>query len=300
MMDRETLIEQIREANLTCFEDAALADRVDDLAPLIKPAIRAIPEAVDDEDEIPLGASKLGGRPDLPVGRRWPVVDDVLLQFMGQFRLSEAATLDESGLLPDEGLLYFFFDGLLTGYLEGDFRDRCRVLYSKAPVDDLRRVGAPRHPESQAFHLFAPCRVTFEKTLTLPPSVELTSDILPPVYPVDFRNDAQIMTYQDLRRMLWDPGTQFLGHVIEMQAEEEKVMALQKKTPGRYVYQDDSITNKAELQQRLSELVLLFTAASEPEAEMNWGDGGLVYFWIEQADLENGNWDAVWASLASG
>ncbi len=299
-MDRQTLIEMMREANLTCFEDAALEDKVDDLAHLIQPAIRAIPTAVVDEDAIPLGASKLGGRPDLPVGSRWPIADDVLLQFIGQFRLSEVSAFDESGLLPDVGLLYLFFDGLLTGYLEGDFRDRCKVLHSKAPVADLRRVGAPRHPESQAFRLFAPCRVAFEESLTLPPSVELTSDILPTVYPVDFRNDAQIMTYQDLRRELWEPGTQFLGHVIEMQGEEEKVMALQKKTPGRYAYEGDSITHKEELRQRLADLVLLFTAASEEEAEMNWGDGGSVYFWIERADLENGNWEAVWASLTSG
>lgn len=37
-----------------------------------KPALRLFTEVVDDESDIPVGASKIGGLPDLPIGAEWP------------------------------------------------------------------------------------------------------------------------------------------------------------------------------------------------------------------------------------
>src|SRR5437870_1820334 len=39
------------------------------------------------EKSIPVGASKLGGGPDLPPGTSWPAIDGNPLSFLGQFNL---------------------------------------------------------------------------------------------------------------------------------------------------------------------------------------------------------------------
>ncbi len=285
---------------ISTLKEAGFEDKLEQLTPLIKTAVRVVPTAVEDEDEIPVGASKLGGRPDLPVGGQWPVVDGVLLEFVGQFRMEEVAPLDETGLLPKEGLLSFFFDGSLTGYLEGDFRDRCKVIYYAGPIEDLRRVGAPQRAPDNMFRMFSPCQVTFEQIATLPPSAELQGDLIPAVTPLPFDSREQLLDYQLLRGDVWDSGTQFLGHVVEVQGEEEKFDAIRKKYPERYVYEDYHYTHEDELQRRMQNLVLLFTATSAEEADMSWGDAGVVYYWIDKADLLAGNWDAVWASMTCG
>jgi uncharacterized protein YwqG len=299
-MDRATLTDALKEARLAGFDKAALYRYVEELKPLMRTAVRVLPEAAGAEEEIPLGASKLGGRPDLPAGTPWPVVDGILLEFVGQFRMEEVAPLDETGLLPRDGLLSFFFDGMLTGYVEGDFRDRCMVLQHNGPAGELTRTDPPEHLHGRAFRVFCPCRVAYEQTVNLPPSVEIFSDDLPAIHPVEFQEPETVMVYQDLRRRFWEPATQFLGNVVELQAEEEKFIALQRRYPGRYILRDGHVTHAEELAARLRDLVLLFTAASGSEAEIQWGDGGLVYFWMMRDDLASGRWDAVWATMVCG
>jgi uncharacterized protein YwqG len=275
---------------------------VEALEPLMRSAIRALPEAVEDDDEIPLGASKLGGRPDLPVGTPWPVVDEVLLEFVGQFRMSEAAPLDETGLLPEEGILYFFFDGMLTDYDQGRSPDRCKVLHV-GEDRVLQRLEVPEHDHGIFFSRYNPCRVTWTTTVNLPPYEEITdlggllTTILADM--VEFEETSHCWAYADVRRGLWDPGTQFLGNVVNLQGGEEKFAAIQKRFPGRYVYEDYTYTHAEEMKRKIGDLDLLFTASSEQDAGMSWGDNGMVYYWIARADLIAGRWDRVWAVMTS-
>lgn len=63
-----------------------------------------------------IGSSKWWGAPDLPAGSPYPVVPccedgdewDEPLTFLCQIRCEDIAALDNDGLLPHEGMLYFF------------------------------------------------------------------------------------------------------------------------------------------------------------------------------------------------
>ncbi|NNJ25646.1 hypothetical protein LzC2_17190 [Planctomycetes bacterium LzC2] len=123
-----------------------------------------------------LGASKLGGTPDLPAGFEWPINTDPdgknrPLDFLLQIDLAavrpaaEAAGVAES--LPSDGLLSFFYDlaeqpwGYDPAALNG-----FHVAYTPAGVPLTPTFRPPcEDDEDQSLIL---CRLTFRPTVTFP------------------------------------------------------------------------------------------------------------------------------------
>ncbi len=92
------------------------------------------------DDDLPLGASRMGGRPDLPPGEPWPSRDGWPLSFIVQVDL---ATVDTGGILPADGLLSLFYDAvdMPWGREEGD-EDGTVVLWTP-PGTPLERRDFP-------------------------------------------------------------------------------------------------------------------------------------------------------------
>jgi len=66
-----------------------------------------------EQDEVTMGASRLGGRPDLPPEFEWPYYEqDKPLEFLAQFNLKDLQDYDLLGDLPKEGMLSFFLHTL--------------------------------------------------------------------------------------------------------------------------------------------------------------------------------------------
>ena len=67
---------------------------------------------VSDDQQIPIGASKFGGSPDLPRSEPWPVNEQTgePLHFIAQINFSEVSGFDTEGELPSRGMLYLFYD----------------------------------------------------------------------------------------------------------------------------------------------------------------------------------------------
>ncbi len=129
--------EEIR-AQIHAFD---LDDYADPILKSVKNAIHIRREQVEDE-AIPIGASKLGGSPDVPPDFTWYTYQDTPLTFIGQFRLSEVAPHDVDHLLPERGMLYFFYEGNSFPY-EGDVSNATRVLYLPEEDVELRRIPHP-------------------------------------------------------------------------------------------------------------------------------------------------------------
>src|SRR4051812_7438146 len=81
-------------------------------------SIRLTAHATEHEDEIPIGASKLGGAPDLPAGYDWPLVDQSPLDFVAQINFAETAPYDLDYLLPTSGWFHVFFDNIRYSQFE--------------------------------------------------------------------------------------------------------------------------------------------------------------------------------------
>ncbi len=159
---------------------AALAERlranglarvVDAMLRLAQPAIRLNLTRVDDEARLALGASKVGGAPDLPAATPWPATSDgAPLPFIAQIRLADIASLDAACDLPHVGLLSFFYainqpDGALC---IADDPTAWRVLWTPDDAAALSRLATPTALTGAPDASFPACAVTFASRLTLP------------------------------------------------------------------------------------------------------------------------------------
>ncbi len=82
-------------------------ETLDRLTNLFRPGFWVV-DGEYEETDIPVGASKRGGYPDLLPSQRWPVYDQAPMQFLMQINLAEIAAHPCAGLLPTEGVLSFF------------------------------------------------------------------------------------------------------------------------------------------------------------------------------------------------
>lgn len=116
------------------------------------------------DEDIPVGASKSGGYPDLPPSISIPVLSGYTridnsdgsaeryeasaMQLVAQFNLSEMAKYDIDGKLPKYGMLYIFWSGEIliennrfcTYKIEGEHQDLFRIFYYDGDISLLKRT----------------------------------------------------------------------------------------------------------------------------------------------------------------
>ena len=90
------------------------------------------------DEKLPVGASKLFGAPDIFDGFEWPTIEvdgeEYDLSFVGQINLAEATKFDKDGILPKNGMLYFFYDLDEMPHDPSD-ANACRVIYHERDYD---------------------------------------------------------------------------------------------------------------------------------------------------------------------
>ena len=95
------------------------------------------------DEKLPIGASKLFGAPDIFDGFEWPTIEvdgeEYDLSFIGQINLAEATKFDKDGVLPKNGMLYFFYDLDEMPHDPSD-ESACRVIYHERD-DDLHAIS---------------------------------------------------------------------------------------------------------------------------------------------------------------
>jgi uncharacterized protein YwqG len=99
--ERDRAWEALR-ARLEAAAPASLREHID----LAEPSVRL--RAYLPDRRIPVGASKIGGRPDLASGTPWPKSNGAPMTFLAQVRLDEVAAVAPEGTVPTEGLLVVF------------------------------------------------------------------------------------------------------------------------------------------------------------------------------------------------
>ena len=145
-----------------------------DFAKLLKPMQKTSIRISYDENfngECPVGRSKIGGKPDLPLDFQWYYFRgksyeetiaslppgahkyinredarynaDLPLSFLAQINCEEIREFDKDKLLPSTGMLYFFYEiETMTWGFSGD-KGGARVYYYSGSVSDLYRTDFP-------------------------------------------------------------------------------------------------------------------------------------------------------------
>src|SRR5689334_23214374 len=133
--------DQMDESIHALIRESGLPRIADEIERLLQPSIRMQTQAAQ-EGGIAIGASKVGGAPDLPVAAAWPEWKGAPMSFLAQIRLRDIASLDARRLLPSDGLLSFFCDAedSVTG-LDSSEGEGWRVLFSQD--ESLRRAPFP-------------------------------------------------------------------------------------------------------------------------------------------------------------
>ena len=166
MIERNRL-ENERRAKMDFSEYAAERGREECLDELYKVRRNAIPLHFEEcsDDDIPIGSSKSGGLPDLPVEMPYPTLSGYTctnlrtgektryeasaMQLVLQIDLAEITEYDRDGKLPKSGMLYIFWSGELdlsdNRYYSYEFDDDntklFKVLYYDGDKSKLVRTA---------------------------------------------------------------------------------------------------------------------------------------------------------------
>lgn len=275
-----------REELEKLFAEADLGEKWPLLKPIIKDDVQ-LDISETDNANVPIGASKIGGLPDLPEGWIWDKDNEgKSMSFLAQLNLAEIATHDVTDKLPKKGMLYFFYDSEQStwGY---DTKDRgmFKVLYNPNTSAILTQRQYPDDIPDYARYTAAV--IAPRATINLP---SLQLDV-----PNKLFTEAEEDTYSDLRKSTI--RNKLLGYAEEIQSTMEKKCAL--VTNGLYVG-DGNAWETPEAQEIINQpndWILLLQLDSNEGCGMFWGDGGMLYFWIKEADLRQQNFDNVWLIL---
>jgi len=275
-------------ANLrNLFSAAGLSRIAPALAPLQAGSLRIKAQAVD-EQQLALGASKLGGQPDLPAGLAWPAWKGTPLGLVAQIHLDEVHAYPAAQVLPSSGWLYFFYDGRQQAFGDKpDDKGAWQVLYAAGGA--LQRQTAPAGLPAES--RYKACAVTFAPQATLPQN--------PPVFlpKLDWTSDEQTK-YEDLLEQHFSdrsaPRHRLLGHTDEIQDDMHQQAQLLSHGVA-----DDQDPRAAGLAAGTLDWQLLLQVDSDDQAGMRWGSAGRLYFLIEKAALAARRFDNVWMALQS-
>ena len=252
--------------------------------------------------QLPVGASKVGGGPDLPLDFEWPGNKGRPLNFLLQINLAVASGFDPSGRLPSNGLLSFFYDldEQPWGYDPND-QDGFRVVFSPSDVELGRR------PAAQSDYDVNECEVVLRSGVSLPNVGSIDFDRFDAEAKLSDEESNNFFEFADDVASLgssyahkYGGHHHLLGHSENVQGDMQTEAQL--VTNGLYCGDETGYNDPraAELKKHADDWLLLLQLDSDDEGGFMWGDAGMLYYWIRKQDLAQRIFDKTWMALQCG
>lgn len=283
------------------MQHLGVGEHTEQLRALRRPSIRLVVDADrdEDEDDSPIGASRIGGLPDLPPGVEWPRIEGRSLSFLAQIRLEELRGLPGAEELPASGLLVFFYDADgRTNYDEhGNWcwpvrhRGGTRVIHFEGDPAMFVRAAAPEQDPPTVFPAYPVLRSVGERMM--PPLESPFYEVLDDEAHDQswyFRFGRVVATGEDDRER---PIHRVLGYISELQGDP--YLEAHVHSSGRDFGDawDRNGARERALQREATQWRLLLQVDSEP-GDLLCQDGGYFYFLIREEDLRARRFDQVW------
>ncbi len=249
----------------------------------------------------------LGGTPLLPADFNYPTftgegtdgVKNRPLSFLAQIDCAEIHALDCDALLPDHGILSFFYeqDSQCWGREPADAG--CARAYWFGDADALRETPLP---DALAAEYRVPhIPVSLSQTRELPDYNELSESADIPELEDTVREDSAFDAYCKARSAIDSPARiKLLGYADIIQSDM-KSCCLKCSDPQYRAIDWGSVTDafRAEYHAEKAEWILLFQMDS-----LNWqgdslcfADDGRLYFYIRKSDLAKRDFSRIWMVL---
>jgi uncharacterized protein YwqG len=280
-----------------------LSKYFDKLQPLLRNTIRLCQKATD-ENNIAIGQSKIGGKPDLPIEINWVTETNIVettekkfiifnskkkeiitqpLSFIAQINLTETVRFDKENLLPNTGLLYFFYSAEQEAWgFDYNDKNKFKVIYWNGDLSQIKRTEFPSDLPDYA--RFKPC------------SLDIKSEVSVPSHGYEVYEDFTDSEDEKFWTQVYNDGNlnKLLGYSDNIQNDME--LECELVTNGLYCGDPSGYNDpraKA-LEPNAKNWRLLLQIDSNEENEMMWGDCGRLYFWIKKDDLLNKEFDKSW------
>jgi uncharacterized protein YwqG len=272
--------------------------------------VRLIPKSALDEDTSPIGATKLGGLPDLPVGAAWPIrpaysypqgKHDYLqdstripkpLSFLAQINLADVASQGCDLPLPEAGLLLFFYDADTQPWgFDPHDSVGTRVWFVPKGTSIDRSFSSPLEP--------SPVRLLQCLASEGLPSRDCAMDRMegqPGYSPEAFDNALDKLSDED-REAISYGGHVFGGwpHPIQNPMELECELATNGiNAGGPEGYADPRVVK---LRQSAVDWRLLLQLDSDNDLNWTWGDVGRLYVWCRESEISARRFERCWTIL---
>jgi uncharacterized protein YwqG len=285
----DELREQLRQHKLARWEEK--------LVPLAKPAIAIQKQLIRDENDIPLGTSKFGGNPDLPQGVEWSFCEGKALTFMAQFKLSDVAPFDVEKILPERGMLYFFYEAEETHWEANNIADGWKIIYVEDESTPLFRTPHPiQQGKRRTIQALPHFQITYTPYLNLP--IIFKPDEKD--FGVDFTDDEQ-ESYWEITDYWREPDHHFGGNPKRIQHYIEWELVLMKHhirakqgEDHQWRYRDEEI---AFIEREMKNWQFLFQIDTDDSLDIMWGDAGTLYICIPKESLKQRKFEDCWTVM---
>jgi uncharacterized protein YwqG len=247
---------------------------------------------------IGIAVSRLGGLPDLPSAAEWPCRNGTPLSFIAQINVSALPKFEGLADLPASTLLSFFYDtkDAPWGY-DPDDRGSCRVLAS--PISSVTHFERRPRPETLPEEgIFWPCALTIKVATCLPDPFSRIVEKL------NLTQDERY-AYLDLFYEFAPDETpglhhQLLGHADQIQNDmqlECQLVTNGINCGGPEGYADP---RRESLEEGAAAWRLLLQIDTDENTDMEWGDSGRLYYWINNKSLRAQAFEDTWLILQCG
>jgi uncharacterized protein YwqG len=259
-------------------------------------------EATD--EALPIGSSKIGGRPDMPKDFNWfyyegtDFTDETKcrpLSFLAQINCEDVKKYDKDNLLPSKGMLYFFYDlATMTWGFDPKDKGSARVYYFNGDKTELSRIEFPDDLEDD--YKLPEIAMHFSTKKDVPCYEEFNE-----IYSFDDWDK-----YDDVRVENGFEETESMGKLLGYAdiIQDSMLLECERVTNGVYCGGGTDIEpEKLKLfQQNCSQWQLLFQLGTiELDGyELMFGDCGRIYFYIKKDDLKRCNFENCWLILQCG
>lgn len=255
-------------------------------------------------DGFEIGTTKFGGKPDLPKDFEWfyfrgedfqNETKNRPLSFLAQINCKEVKEYDKDNVLPNSGMIYFFYDcrAMKWGFDPKD-EGSAKVYYYDGEISELIRTDFPNDMEEE--HKIPEVKIDFSNSFNVPYYEEFSEH-----YGYDGWDEYDEIKYS-LGYEDSEEKSKLLGYADIIQ--DDMLLECEKVTNGINCGGIPKIKprklKKMKSDSKKWQLLFQLSTVYVDGYELMFGDCGSIFFYIKAEDLEKRNFDNCWLILQCG